>query len=275
MLNDTPVNEKQALVKKAYKVFFTPGKYEVKPTEAEILKNGNNLTVQHDVPATGAALELAVTAWGNPAHPKALLLHGWGGARAQLTGFVEPLLQAGYFVVAYDQPAHGASAGRQTNILEIGPTLTTITRRFGGFDAMLAHSFGTLIASYALVKLNCLPPAKLVYFGAFNRLMDALPRFQTLAKLPDDLTDGIRDLLFENFSAELLNSIVNAELVKELQIPALMFHDHADEVTPVEDSRAIAKTWQGVQYVETKGLGHRGALQSKETQEQVVRFLKG
>ena len=42
----------------------------------------------------------------------------------------------------------------------------------------------------------------------------------------------------------------------------------------MEDSRAIANAWMEAQYIETNGLGHRGALQSDEIYEQVVKFLK-
>jgi hypothetical protein len=54
----------------------------------------------------------------------------------------------------------------------------------------------------------------------------------------------------------------------------LMFHEKADKVTPVEYSRAIARVWKHAKLIETEGLGHRGALQSKSIQEQVVKFLK-
>lgn len=270
----TPASESQAMVKKVYKVFFTPNKYEVKPSDEAILKSGNNFKVKYDVSPNGDAGELAVTTWGDESNPKVLLMHGWGGARAQMTGFVNPLLKAGYFVVAYDQPAHGESDGKQTNILEISPTMDVMLDRFGKFDAILAHSFGTLITSYALVERNFPPPSKLVYFGAFNRLLDVLPRFQVIAKLPDELLDGLRDMFFENFGKDLLDSIVNEDFVKEINIPALMFHDRSDEVTPVEDSRAIANAWTHAHYVETNGLGHRGALQSKDIHEQVIKFLK-
>jgi pimeloyl-ACP methyl ester carboxylesterase len=64
-------------------------------------------------------------------------------------------------------------------------------------------------------------------------------------------------------------------MVKQINTPALMFHDVADNVTPVDDSRAIAKAWENARFVETNGLGHRGALQSKEIHEQVLNFLKG
>jgi pimeloyl-ACP methyl ester carboxylesterase len=139
---------------------------------------------------------------------------------------------------------------------------------------VIAHSFGTLITSYALVERNFPPPAKLVYFGAFNQLLESLPRFQLIGGLSDELMDGFRAMLYENFRRGVLEAIANEKLTPRIHIPALMFHDAMDNVTPVEDSRAIARVWKYAQYIETEGLGHRGALQSRSIHEQVVNFLK-
>lgn len=258
----------QAIVKKTYQAFFSPSRYEVKPSDRKIIEKGNS----YRIPFEGG--ELAVTSWGNSG-PAVLLMHGWGGARAQMTGFVDPLLFAGYRVVAYDQPAHGESGGTMTNLLEIAPTMDLIAQKEGPFQAIIAHSFGTLITSYALVKRDFPPPARLVYFGAFNQLLESLPRFQVIAGLPDELMEGFRRMLYENFGQGVLEVITNEILTPQIQIPALLFHDAADNVTPVEDSRAIARVWNCARYIETEGLGHRGALQSKSIQEQVVKFLHG
>lgn len=256
----------EGTVKKAYQAFFSPSQYEVKPKDRDIIERGKS----YRLPYTNG--ELAVTTWGESG-PAVLLMHGWGGARAQMTGFVDPLLSAGFRVVAYDQPAHGESSGSTTNLLEIAPTMNLIRGREGDFAAIAAHSFGTIITSYALVHLGFPQPDKLVYFGAFNELLESLPRFQEMAKLPDEIMDGFRLMLFENFGEGVLEAIVNAELVKQIDIPALMYHDAEDNVTPVDDSRAIAKAWRSATYIETAGLGHRGALQSKEIHEQVIEFL--
>ncbi len=261
-----PKVESQVIVKKVYRTFFSPARYEVKSNDKAVLSRGNN----NRLPFEGG--ELAVTSWGEDG-PSVLLMHGWGGARAQMTGFVEPLLASGYRVVAYDQPAHGESDGRMTNILEIAPTMDLVMRREGKFDAIIAHSFGTIVTSYALARRNFPAPSKLVYLGSFNRLLDSLPRFQAMANLPDEIIHGLRDMISENFGRDVLEEIINEDLVKKIRIPALMFHDRSDNVTPVEDSRAIANAWSEAQYVETNGLGHRGALQSVEVHEQVVRFL--
>jgi len=257
----------QDVVRKVYQAFFSPSQYEVKPKDREILERGIN----DRIPFAGG--ELAVTTWGESHHPAVLLMHGWGGARAQMTGFVDPLVSAGFRVVAYDQPAHGESTGPMTNLLEIAPTMDVIRKKEGDFAAILAHSFGTIITSYALVNLHFPPPLKLVYFGAFNELLESLPRFQEMAKLPDEIMDGFRLMLNENFGRGVLEAIINERLVEKINIPALMYHDSEDNVTPVEDSRAIAKAWKSAKYLETSGLGHRGALLSREIHEQVVKFL--
>jgi pimeloyl-ACP methyl ester carboxylesterase len=267
MSTQTPPIESQAILKKVYRAFFSPGKYEAKSADEATLARGNT----YRIPFEGG--ELAVTTWGDESKPAVLLMHGWGGSRAQMTGFVDPLLNAGYRVAAYDQPAHGESDGTTTNLLEIAPTMDLVLEQEGPFDVILAHSFGTLITSYALAKRNFTPPSKLVYFGAFNRLMDALPRFQVIAQLPDELIKGLGAMIYEKFGKDVLDGIVNEALVQNIHIPALMFHDKDDNVTPVEDSRAIARAWKGAQYVETDGFGHRGALQSAEIQEAVIRFL--
>ena len=267
MSSVTSTSESQAIVKKVYRAFFGPSRYEVKPSEREIVDWGNS----YRLPFEGG--ELAVTTWGSRG-PAVLLMHGWGGSRAQMTGFVDPLLFAGYRVVAYDQPAHGESDGQTTNLLKIAPSMDLIAGEEGPFHAVIAHSFGTLITSYALVERSFPPPARLVYFGAFNRLMDSLPRFQVQAGLSNEIMDAFRSSLHEEFGQDVLESINNEVLTPRIDVPALMFHDTADNVTPIEDSRAVARVWSYARFIETEGLGHRGALQSKQIHEQVVKFLK-
>jgi pimeloyl-ACP methyl ester carboxylesterase len=264
---ETTQARQQAILKKVYLAFFSPPQYEVKTADREIVERGTNYRLSYQ------GGELAVTTWGE-GEASVLLMHGWGGARAQMTGFVQPLLSAGYRVVAYDQPAHGESDGKITNIFEIAPTMDLILEQEGRFNAIIAHSFGTIITSYALAKRNFPAPTKLVYFSAFNRLLDSLPRFQALVNLADEVITGLREMIYENFGRSTLDQIVNADLVHEINIPALMFHDIADNVTPIEDSRAIASAWKSAHFIETNGLGHRGALQLQAIHERVVDFLK-
>lgn len=259
----------QAVVEKTYTAFFTPPRYDAKACDLEILARGHNYRIPY---GDG---ELAVTSWGDSDRRAVLLMHGWGGARAQMTGFVEPLLSAGFRVVAYDQPAHGDSDGAQTTILQIAPTMELARQKEDEFDAIIAHSFGTLVTSYAIAKRGFQPPLRLIYLGAYNRAFDALPRFQAIAKLSDAVMNGFRTLIHERMGGDSGDEveIANEGLAPQIAIPALLFHDAADEVTPIEDSRAIARNWKTAQLIETNGLGHRGALQAAEIHKEIVRFL--
>jgi pimeloyl-ACP methyl ester carboxylesterase len=261
--------ESQSESKRLYRTFFTPQKYEVKPSEQAILDKGTQSRLSFH---NG---ELVLTTWGSdPPAPTVLLMHGWGGSRAQLTGFVEPLLDAGFHVVAYDQPAHGDSECRTTNILEIAESMNLMSQIFGRFDAVIAHSFGTLVTTYSIVVGNFIPPSKLVYFGAFNHLMDTLPRFQAATQLPETLIHPLRRMIDRKLGRDVLRTINHDDLAKHLHIPALIFHDRSDTVTPVEDSRSISQVWKTARYIETDGLGHHGALRSRKIHEQVAYFLK-
>jgi pimeloyl-ACP methyl ester carboxylesterase len=81
-------------------------------------------------------------------------------------------------------------------------------------------------------------------------------------------------MIYEKFGQEVLESICNEILAPQINVPALIFHDTTDNVTPIEDSRALARVWKTAHMVETDGLGHRGALQSDTIHEQVVEFLR-
>ena len=78
---DSTSTKQSGIVKKVYQAFFSPSQYEVKSTEQAILDQGNNYRMLFD------GGELMVTSWGERG-PAVLLMHGWGGARAQMTGFV-------------------------------------------------------------------------------------------------------------------------------------------------------------------------------------------
>jgi len=57
----------------------------------------------------GAGVRLAGDAWGNPAGPLVLLLHGGGQTRHAWKGAGETLGRAGYYAVAFDARGHGDS----------------------------------------------------------------------------------------------------------------------------------------------------------------------
>ena len=72
---ESSTTKQLGIVKKVYQAFFSPSQYEIKSIDQAVLERGNN----HRIPFEGG--ELAVTTWGDSG-PTVLLMHGWGGARA-------------------------------------------------------------------------------------------------------------------------------------------------------------------------------------------------
>ncbi len=252
-------------IAKVYEMFFTPQKPDISEADVAFL----NTAIQTTLPC--GELNITVSTWGEG--PAVLLAHGWGGSRAQLRGFVPPLVDAGFRVVAFDFPAHGNSSGKTTNIPEMSPALQAVEESEGPFHAIIAHSFGTLVTSYTLVNHPEIAPARLVYFGAMNRLMASVPRFQKMAGLSDEIVAHLTGAIEDTFGRDFLAAITNESLAPQLDIPALMFHDEQDPVTPVEDSLEIAQAWPTAELVLTKGLGHRRALRDEQIIRRTVAFI--
>ena len=59
--------------------------------------------------------EINIYEFGTPENPTILLVHGWEGRALDFSEFIDPLVEAGYHVVAFDGPAHGESSGKQTH----------------------------------------------------------------------------------------------------------------------------------------------------------------
>ena len=53
-------------------------------------------------------------------------------------------------IVAFDAPAHGLSSGRQTDVRDYAAIISELARAHDGFEAIVAHSFGTPGAAQAI-----------------------------------------------------------------------------------------------------------------------------
>ena len=92
--------------------------------------------------------ELAVWDWGEG--PTVLLVHGWNGSAAQMAGYVQPLVDAGYHVVAFDQPGHGQSSGSHVTLLDRAEAVRAVADRVQKVHAIVAHSLGATASLVAM-----------------------------------------------------------------------------------------------------------------------------
>ncbi|MDB4883556.1 MAG: hypothetical protein JWL95_2322, partial [Gemmatimonadetes bacterium] len=122
-------------------LFARPRRHARPARERELIARGEPLSLPNG---------LRATAWG--AGPAVLLVHGWEGRGAQLGALVDPLVAAGYRVVALDGPAHGDSAGRSTSAPEFALSMGAVREAVGPLAALVGHSFGGFTAMLAVSR---------------------------------------------------------------------------------------------------------------------------
>lgn len=224
---------------------------------------GSRSAVEH------RGLELAVWSWG--AGPVVLAVHGWEGTAGSWVPLVPALVGAGYRVVAPDLPAHGASEGRRTNVLDMADALLRIGEAVGQVRAVVAHSAGGAAAALALrdglaadravlLAPSARPALHLLDLAAWlglpmERALSALPVLEAELGVPLDHGDA-------------------SLAIRNVRIPGLVIHDRDDRRVDPADGRTIATAWTGSHFVLTRGLGHR-VIRDPAVVDAVAEFVAG
>lgn len=197
-----------------------------------------------------------------------LLMHGWGGRAAQMTGFVEPILAAGLSAVAVDAPAHGLSEGRFSSVPRFAAALAALTRQRPA--GLIAHSLGAAAGGLALAR--GLSPDRVVFVSPsawpghyFDGFLGSIGvKGETLARARATVEARL-GLPFDEIELP--------RLPLEKQAPALIIHDSRDREVPFAHGAGIAATWPGADLIATEGLGHRRILGDPDVIARSVRFL--
>jgi pimeloyl-ACP methyl ester carboxylesterase len=209
--------------------------------------------------------------WG-AAGPAVYLVHGWGSRGGRLSGFVEPLLDAGARVIAFDAPGHGASGRGLSSMPEFARALLAVAERHGPAQAIIGHSLGaaatTLAAGWGLAaaRFALLAPAGdpaafvTTFAAALGVRGDVLSRMRANSE---------RRLRFSWTDLDI------CAVAARMTAPLLVVHDHEDTVVPFAEGASLAASWPGARLVPTSGLGHRGVVRDPGVIAQVVRFVTG
>ena len=215
---------------------------------------------------------LATWRWGNPAAPAVLLAHGWGGYAAQLRAFVPQLLQAGFRVVAYDQPAHGLSEGRLTGLPDFADALAAVAAHHGGVRHVIAHSLGAVGTAVAAARADLFE--RVVLISPPSDLVGYSRRFARWYWMPEPLRRAMQSAIEERFGVRWADLEI-ARLAPRLRAPALVIHDRDDPFVPWKQGAALACAWPGARLLSTQGLGHGRILESPVAIESAIQFISG
>ena len=253
----------------AWRLFTTPRRPVPKPWEAAALASARSFRVPF---GRGA---LAVYEWGPSTGPAVLLIHGWDHRAAFWGKFATALASAGYRVVALDGPAHGASPGRQTTLVEFAGAVQAVADWVGPVHGVVAHSFGAAATTALPTRFNgggALP--RLVLLAAPGSVRTVAERFAALLKLPPAVVVRMARHIRERFGRDpdgfsLLHAAPRLHVGR-----ALLLHDRHDEFVPFAEAEAVAAAWPAAEFVPTTGLGHNQLLRDAGVIGRVVAFLK-
>jgi len=213
-------------------------------------------------------------AWGEG--PAVYLMHGWGGWRTQLGAFVEPLVAAGWRVVAVDGPSHGDSdpgayGPRQSTLVELADALVAAENGLGPAHAVIAHSGGA--SAVALALRAGLTPRRLVFVAPMAHPADYLETFAGFLGIGARTRKRLVPRIVSRVGVPLSDLDIPA-VATHLGTPSLLVvHDREDAETPWSGGDAIARAWPDARLISTTGLGHRRIVRDPDVVRHVTTFL--
>lgn len=246
----------------AESIFCTPPRHEPRTADEAFLAQGRRFTVRSE------GQRLSAWEWGHG--PTVALVHGWGSRAGRFSVMAAALADAGFRVVAYDGPAHGASTGRFASLPEFARALRAVAEEVGPVHGVVGHSLGG--AAVTLALRDGLAADRVVLLAAPSDVV----RFSTAFADYLRLTPVTRTAMRSNLETRLRmrwDELHVPTIAGSLQYPALVVHDRGDADVPYRQGVEIAEAWPGARLVSTEGLGHRALLRDPEVVRQVVDFL--
>lgn len=234
---------------------------------------------EHEVLAAATPLRLpfgsdSLPAWSWGEGPVVLLVHGWEGRGSQLGAFVDPLVEMGFRVVAFDAPGHGDSPRRHGTVVEIARAVGAALSELGPVHAIVAHSVGCVAATYALSRVTAGAAPKLVFVAPPASPEPFVRSFKRLLGLDDEVARRMVERIEERYGVPLAD--LNAgRLAPRMNAPLLVVHDREDRDVPFEAGAGLADVWPGARLRETRGLGHRRLLRAPDVVSDVAEFVSG
>ena len=174
--------------------------------------------------------EIATYVWGDPKRqPYVLFAHGWSSHGTRFLPWVPKLRDAGYAVVAFDQPAHGRSSGEHATLPCFANTLLEVGRQFGPAALLVGHSLGGAAASVAMA--HGLQADRVVLIAPAADPEAATERFAQMVALPQRL---FRALIcsFERHVGVAFDDLQAHRNAPCIARPALILHDLEDREVP-------------------------------------------
>ncbi|MEM1180055.1 MAG: alpha/beta hydrolase [Acidobacteriota bacterium] len=218
---------------------------------------------------------------GAPSAPKVLLVHGWESRAGRLAQWVEPLRGAGFEVLAFDAPAHGASEGSLTNPMEFAILIADLESRFGPLHGLVAHSMGCIGAAMAvgggfLRGAEDVKVPKLLFVGGAESSAQAMTDYCRILglgpKFPDLVQGAATDAVATGHTVE---DLAGHRLLGRAETDVLWLHAPDDDEVSIAEAETAAEACENVTLERFPGLGHHRIARDPAVIERGLSFFSG
>lgn len=255
-----------ALEEYAVDLIFRPKKYQGSHTFDYLLKEGHS----YYLPVKTTGKYIHVTELGNG--PCIILAHGWASEKSQMTSFIPKLLESGFSVLLYDQPAHGKSTSVSTNLFDFIRSLEAVIRYKKDVHGILAHSMACSAAIYNLHLFQWIKKGVLIA-PHYDFEEELVTWFQKRGMTENMLQDFITCL--ENKYQLKLNDINPKNVAHYINhADIFMVHDLHDRYAPFRGSEKLHQLFPSSSVKKTELLGHAKILHNENVIKEIVDFFK-
>lgn len=187
---------------------------------------------------------------------KILICHGFDSNSYKFASYIEPLLDIGFQVFAFDAPAHGLSTGKTITALLYGDMIAKVDSDYGPFYGIIAHSFGGIAVALAIEEFKNNVLQKLVLIAPATETTRSLNDFCSYLSISQKLKKGMEKLIVQ-IGGQPAAWYSVARVIQSVTVPTLWLHDKGDRITPYEDMKFLTElNLPSVKFIITEGLGH-------------------
>lgn len=198
-----------------------------------------------------------------------LLIHGWESNSSRWKKILPYLKKSGSTIIAVDGPAQGLSSGKEFTVTKYAEFIDIVVKKHNP-HYIIGHSLGGKASLYYQYKYQSPTIEKMVILGAPSDFNIIFNNFINLLSLNTKVTTS----LIKKYSAILnhnLDQFSGKEFASKINVKGLLAHDIEDTIVLFDEAKKISASWKDVQFIETKGLGHK--LHDDDLYKKVYQFL--
>lgn len=259
------VSKKKAAAK-AFDLFCTP-QFRNKKKLPPIFESGEKLQFEME--------GIIIKGWrfNHPADRKAMIIHGYESSGINFEKYIKPLIKKGYEVLVFDGPAHGKSGGKKITAPLYKRTIQEVIKRYGPVQSYMAHSFGGLAVCLALEEISHTEDYRLALIAPATETVTAIDGFFKFLDLDPSLRPAFENIIIKTGGVSSDWYSISRSM-KHIRARVRWFHDEEDTITPLRDALKLkGENYPNIEFVITRGLGHRRIYRDNKVMRSVVEFL--